>query len=120
MFLQFPVVFLPGLEDGLFPGKKAFDSMDGMEEERRLAYVGITRAKEDLTITCAKSRMIRGETQVFPVSRFVKEIPQSLLDHKIDEKKPKEFMDYPFTGFRFNLLWISIICCLENENAGLV
>ncbi len=97
--LEFSHVYLAGLEDGVFPGYMSVTADDPleMEEERRLAYVGITRAKEDLTITCAKSRMIRGETQVFPVSRFVKEIPQSLLDHKIDEKKPKEFMDYPFT-----------------------
>lgn len=52
-----------------------------IEEERRLAYVGITRAKEDLTLTCAKSRMLRGETQYNPVSRFVREIPKELLDN---------------------------------------
>ena len=58
------------------------DDAGEMEEERRLAYVGITRAREDLTICCARQRMIRGETQYNPVSRFVKEIPESLLDNR--------------------------------------
>ena len=80
--LEFPVVYLAGMEDGLFPGFMTIASDDPLEieEERRLAYVGITRAKEDLTLTCARSRMLRGETQYNPMSRFVKEIPRELLD----------------------------------------
>ncbi len=80
--LEFPRVFIAGMEDGLFPGMTTISSGDNedMEEERRLAYVGITRAKEYLTITCAKMRMLRGETQFNPVSRFVKEIPGELID----------------------------------------
>ena len=83
--LEFPVVYLAGMEDGLFPGFMTIASDDPLEieEERRLAYVGITRAKEDLTLTCAKSRMLRGETQYNPVSRFVREIPKKLLDNTL-------------------------------------
>ena len=81
---EFQNVYLTGMEDGLFPGYMSITSDDAgeMEEERRLAYVGITRAREDLTICCARQRMIRGETQYNPVSRFVKEIPESLLDNR--------------------------------------
>ena len=80
--LEFGHVYLAGMEDGVFPGYMTITSDDPMEieEERRLAYVGITRAKEELTLTCAKQRMIRGETQYNPVSRFVREIPPMLLD----------------------------------------
>ena len=83
--LEFPVVYLAGMEDGLFPSFMTIASDDPLEieEERRLAYVGITRAKEDLTLTCAKSRMLRGETQYNPVSRFVREIPKKLLDNTL-------------------------------------
>ena len=82
--LEFPHVYLAGLEDGVFPSYMTITSDDpsAVEEERRLAYVGITRAKEDLTITCAKQRMLRGETQYNPVSRFVREVPGELLDNK--------------------------------------
>ncbi len=82
--LEFSQVYLAGLEDGIFPGYMSIMSDDPMEieEERRLAYVGITRAKDDLTLTCARQRMIRGETQYNPVSRFVKEIPAELMDDK--------------------------------------
>ncbi|MCR5508128.1 MAG: DNA helicase PcrA [Lachnospiraceae bacterium] len=83
--LEFPNVYITGLEDGLFPGYMSItaDDPSEMEEERRLCYVGITRAMDDLTITCAKQRMIRGETQYNAPSRFLREIPQNLLDLKI-------------------------------------
>ena len=87
--LEFPKVYLAGMEDGLFPSYMsiAYDSSsEDLEEERRLAYVGITRAKEELTITCARQRMIRGETQYNKVSRFVREIPSELLDGEL--KRP--------------------------------
>jgi len=73
------------MEDGLFPSFMTIASDDPLEieEERRLAYVGITRAREELTLTCAKSRMLRGETQYNPVSRFVREIPKELLDNTL-------------------------------------
>ena len=80
--LEFGHVYLAGMEDGVFPSYMTITSDDPMEieEERRLAYVGITRAKEVLTLTYAKQRMIRGETQYNPISRFVREIPPMLLD----------------------------------------
>ncbi len=78
--LEFPVVFLPGFEDGIFPGRNSLFDPNEMEEERRLCYVGITRAREQLYITCAKSRMMFGMTNRNPVSRFLKEIPASLLE----------------------------------------
>ncbi len=91
--LEFPNVYLAGMEDGLFPSYMSITSDDAtteLEEERRLAYVGITRAKEQLTITAARSRMIRGETQFNRVSRFVKEIPPQLLGREIYEPKSLE------------------------------
>ena len=83
--LEFEHVYLTGMEDGVFPGYMSIvaDDPGEIEEERRLAYVGITRAKEDLTLTCAKARMVRGETQYNAVSRFVKEIPAELLDNRL-------------------------------------
>ncbi len=80
--LEFPAVYMAGMEDGLFPSYQAANAEDPseLEEERRLAYVGITRTKEDLTLTSARTRMLRGETQYNTVSRFVKEIPEELLD----------------------------------------
>lgn len=80
--LEFSHVYLAGMEDGVFPGYMSITADDPaeIEEERRLAYVGITRAKEELTLTCAKQRMTRGETQYNPISRFVREIPPMLLD----------------------------------------
>ncbi len=86
--LEFPNVYLAGLEDGLFPGYMAITADDPMdlEEERRLCYVGITRAMTDLTITCAKQRMIRGDTQYNKISRFVEEIPGNLLTRAVKQK----------------------------------
>lgn len=80
--LEFPHVYLAGMEDGVFPSYMTISSDDPeeIEEERRLAYVGITRAKESLTLCSARLRMIRGETHMNPVSRFVMEIPDGLLD----------------------------------------
>lgn len=89
--LEFPKVFLTGMEDGIFPGYMTISSGDpsDLEEERRLCYVGITRAMKELTLTCAQQRMIRGETQFNRVSRFVREIPRELVDlgHTVQEKK---------------------------------
>ena len=80
--LEFPNVYLTGMEDGNFPSYMTITSDDAMEleEERRLCYVGITRAMNDLTMTSCKTRMIRGETQYNKVSRFVHEIPRELVD----------------------------------------
>ncbi|MBD5513416.1 MAG: UvrD-helicase domain-containing protein [Lachnospiraceae bacterium] len=94
--LEFPHVYLAGLEDGIFPSYMTIMSDDPMEveEERRLAYVGITRAKDDLTITYAKQRMIRGETQYNPVSRFIREIPAELMDDKPPVQKRRDYPEY--------------------------
>ena len=80
--LEFPNVYLTGLEEGIFPGYVSISSgdPDDIEEERRLCYVGITRAMRHLTISCAKQRMIRGQTQFNAISRFLREIPMELIN----------------------------------------
>ena len=80
--LEFPHVYLTGMEDGVFPSSMALNSIDdeAEEEERRLAYVGITRAKDDLTLTYCRTRMLRGEVHYNPASRFLAEIPEELID----------------------------------------
>ena len=78
--LEFPVVFLVGMEEGIFQGYKTIGEPQELEEERRLCYVGITRAKENLIMTCAKKRTIFGSTSCNAMSRFLKEIPSSMLD----------------------------------------
>ncbi|HCR81934.1 DNA helicase PcrA [Muricomes intestini] len=80
--LEFPHVYLAGMEDGLFPSYMTVTSDDPeeMEEERRLCYVGITRAKKELTVSCARKRMVRGETHYNKTSRFLKEIPEELME----------------------------------------
>lgn len=86
--LEFPIVFLCGMEDGLFPMSAAINSMDeeDLEEERRLAYVAITRAKEKLILTASRMRMVRGETMVSIISRFVREIPGELIEPDEENK----------------------------------
>mgnify|MGYP001106428520 CR=1 FL=1 len=83
---------MEGMEDGLFPSYMTITGDDPleMEEERRLCYVGITRAKEDLTLTCARQRMVNGETRYSTASRFIKEIPFGLLDMKVPSVKMKQ------------------------------
>lgn len=90
--LEFPNVYLAGMEDGLFPSYMTITSDDPeeVEEERRLCYVGITRAEKELTLTCARRRMIRGETQYNKMSRFLKEIPMELLSTGAVFTKEKE------------------------------
>ena len=78
--LEFPVVFLVGMEEGIFPGYKSISEPKELEEERRLCYVGITRAKENLFLTCSKQRTIFGSTSYNQTSRFLKEIPEDLLE----------------------------------------
>ena len=78
--LEFPVVFLPGMEEGLFPGRQSIMNPDEIEEERRLAYVAITRAKKKVYITHVHNRMLNGSTQYNPISRFAEEIPPELVE----------------------------------------
>ena len=98
--LEFPVVFLVGMEEGIFPGFQSIGEPQELEEERRLFYVGITRAKEFLYLTCAKRRTIFGSTSYNQVSRFVKEIPSEVLDgyDEVVEKKNynDNFEDSPY------------------------
>ena len=98
--LEFPVVFLVGMEEGVFPGYKSIGEPKELEEERRLAYVGITRAKQHLFVTCARQRTIFGSTSCNQISRFLKEIPKELLegyDEAFGEKEEsKSYGDYRY------------------------
>jgi len=80
--LEFPCVFIMGLEEGIFPNYKAYDEPEQLEEERRLCYVGMTRAKERLYLTNAKRRLLYGQEQANPPSRFIGEISRDLIDTK--------------------------------------
>ena len=93
--LEFPVVFLVGMEEGIFPGYKSIGEPKELEEERRLCYVGITRAKNNLYLTCSRQRTMFGSTSCNPVSRFVKEIPENMLEgsSEIDSEPENKFKD---------------------------
>ena len=99
--LEFPVVFLVGMEEGIFPGYKSIGEPKELEEERRLCYVGITRAKNYLYLTCSRKRTMFGSTSFNPVSRFVKEIPENMLEgaDEIESKPSNNFddMDYEWS-----------------------
>ncbi len=104
--LEFPVVFLVGMEEGIFPGYKSIGEPKELEEERRLCYVGITRAKERLFLTCAKQRTIFGSTSCNSPSRFIGEIPPKMLDgyDDFDSKKNQKFesndrYDWSYGGY---------------------
>ncbi len=86
--LEFPVVFIPGLEEGIFPGLQSMNDASEIEEERRLAYVGITRAKEKLYLLNARSRMVFGSTKYYRPSRFVDELPKDCLQSLVKPKTP--------------------------------
>ena len=97
--LEFPVEFLVGMEEGIFPGYKSIGEPKELEEERRLCYVGITRAKQNLFISCARQRTIFGSTSCNQVSRFVKEIPKELMDgfdENFEDKPQKTYEDYQY------------------------
>ena len=79
--LEFPVVFIGGMEDGLFPSQRSLEDEDKLEEERRLCYVGITRAKKRLYLTSCRSRMVYGHVVMYPPSRFLQEIPRNLIEN---------------------------------------
>ena len=93
--LEFPVVFLVGMEEGIFPGYKSIGEPKELEEERRLCYVGITRAKNNLYLTCSRQRTMFGSTSCNPVSRFVKEIPENMLEgaNEIDSEPENKFKE---------------------------
>ncbi len=94
--LEFPVVFLVGMEEGIFPGYKSIGEPKELEEERRLCYVGITRAKEHLFMTCAKQRTVYGSTSCNAVSRFLKEVPEEMVEgynEVVEGKSQNNFVD---------------------------
>ena len=101
--LEFPVVFLVGMEEGIFPGYQSMMEPKELEEERRLCYVGITRAKENLFLTCSKQRTVFGSTSYNPTSRFLQEIPEELLEGyqeafgEPDNNKNQIFKDSKYT-----------------------
>ena len=97
--LEFPHVFLPGMEDGLFPGMQTVTAGESeMEEERRLAYVAITRAKKQLYILHTRTRMLYGQTMYNPLSRFVSEIPSKLIDKPVDPWEEEQNQRRAFTA----------------------
>lgn len=100
--LEFPVVFLVGMEEGIFPGYKSIGEPKALEEERRLFYVGITRAKQYLYLTCAKHRTIFGSTSYNSISRFVEEIPDELLEGYQEAVTAKGKTNYEDTGYRWS------------------
>jgi DNA helicase-2/ATP-dependent DNA helicase PcrA len=89
--LEFPVVFMPGMEDGLFPGRRAFEKEDGVEEERRLCYVGMTRAMRKLFLTRAEMRTLYGRTDRTLESCFLRELDRSFVDGDAPQKPPGIF-----------------------------
>ena len=99
--LEFPVVFLVGMEEGIFPGYKSIGEEKELEEERRLFYVGITRAKEYLYLTSAKRRTIFGSTSYNAISRFVKEIPKELLSGSEEALGSKKSEDFKDSGYKW-------------------
>ena len=97
--LEFPHVYLIGMEEGLFPGTRSLGEPEELEEERRLCYVAITRAKLSLTLTCAEQRMLYGRTSINEISRFVREIPAELL-HGADRAIPPRAAAFGFRSDR--------------------
>ncbi|MDD4796784.1 MAG: exodeoxyribonuclease V subunit gamma, partial [Eubacteriales bacterium] len=85
--LEFPVVFIVGMEDGIFPTSRALDDYDKLEEERRLCYVGITRARQRLYLVHCQSRLLYGEVRGYPVSRFLQEIPTDCVHHAEEDAR---------------------------------
>ncbi|WP_046175755.1 DNA helicase PcrA [Domibacillus indicus] len=92
--LEFPIVFLIGMEEGVFPHSRSLMDDEEMEEERRLAYVGITRAENELFITNAEMRTLYGRTNMNPVSRFISEIPEDLLEAENPKRQPRKQMPF--------------------------
>ncbi len=95
--LEFPVVFMCGMEDGLFPHQRSLNDLDGLEEERRLCYVGMTRAMKQLYLTYAEQRRLHGVDNYGMASRFIKEIPEDL----VEEVRPRIQVSRPVTAGRF-------------------
>ena len=97
--LEFPVVFIPGMEEGIFPGNQSMFSEEDLEEERRLAYVGITRAKKKLYLISSQQRMLYGQTSRNMPSRFLREIPSSVIDDQSVEARRSTGFTTPRTAY---------------------
>lgn len=125
--LEFSTVFLVGMEDGLFPSYRSIGEMEEEEEERRLCYVGITRAKERLFLTCARCRTVFGSTSYNKPSRFLDEIPDTLLEGKIQKKEAifdmgddlPSFIKEPKAAFSFRTAESFLQKNLGDENVDL-
>ncbi len=115
--LEFPVVFLVGMEEGIFPGYKSIGELKELEEERRLFYVGITRAKQYLHLTCAQRRTIFGSTSYNQMSRFIKEIPKDLLDgyDEIDGDNNNSFKDSNY-GWEYGTNYVGKVKTYKFDN----
>ena len=100
--LEFPVVFLVGMEEGIFPGYKSIGEESELEEERRLFYVGITRAKQYLYLTCAKHRTIFGSTSYNQISRFIREIPEDLIEAYGREKNKRKEENFEDSSYQWS------------------
>lgn len=96
--LEFPVAIIPGLEEGIFPGLQSQNDPSELEEERRLAYVAITRAKKELFLLHSERRLLYGRTMYNPISRFVEDIPAELVDEKVKEQ-PKKASEYSWGNY---------------------
>ncbi|WP_057896908.1 DNA helicase PcrA [Liquorilactobacillus oeni] len=119
--LEFPVVFLMGMEEGIFPLSRAMFEEDEMEEERRLAYVGITRAEKELFLTNALSRMLYGRKQNNPASRFIDEIGPELLqadNHQVVNTGAGTSRAYPFSKNKRKVNWMPAGTVEENKGTG--
>ncbi|MCK8825461.1 DNA helicase PcrA [Fuchsiella alkaliacetigena] len=97
--LEFPVVFLTGMEEGIFPHSRCLDERESLEEERRLCYVGMTRAQKELYLTCAQSRKVYGNTSYNPPSRFIEEIPESLFNKQEEQQATSTADKAQHTGY---------------------
>ena len=95
--LEFPVVFMSGMEEGLFPHQRSLNDLEGLEEERRLCYVGMTRAMRQLYLTCAEQRRLHGVDSYGQASRFIREVPEELLE----EVRPRVQVSRPVAVGRF-------------------
>lgn len=91
--LEFPVVYMVGMEEGLFPHRRSIDDYEELEEERRLCYVGMTRAREELTFSYAHQRMLMGQIQRSDMSRFLSEIPEELYAHSLPTRRQRMNLD---------------------------
>jgi len=115
--LEFPAVFLVGMEEGIFPSYRSIGEQRELEEERRLCYVGITRAREHIYLTCAKLRTIFGSTSCNKISRFIEEIPKEMREG-YDETKTSKKVEYEDSNYEWTYSTSSITSERANKKPG--